>query len=87
MDIEELGSKDTQVGRKFQEARQLWHWNTVVRVMSQIPEDCTSEGKSIALYLLCFTPLAQALEQLGQLRNGEQTWTDLSPIESSLVLY
>lgn len=28
MDIEELGSKDTQVGRKFQEARQLWHCNS-----------------------------------------------------------
>ena len=87
MDIEELGSKDTQVGRKFQEARQLWHCNTVLRVMSQNPEDCTSEGKSIALYLLRFTPVAQALAQLGQLRNGEQTWTDLGPIESSLVLY
>ena len=54
MDIEELGSKDTQVGRKFQEAWQLWHWNTVVRVMSQNPEDCTVLPKENPLPSTCF---------------------------------
>lgn len=54
MDIEELGSKDTQVGRKFQGAWQLWHCNTVVRVMSQNPEDCTVLPKENPLPSICF---------------------------------